>query len=130
MKEIISNELLCLFFPLLRSYIFCPDSFVFKLCLNISVLDTPKDDIWPGVTQLPYYKDASPVLKDVGLGKRILLRGSGFELLEMMLVYNPLKRISAKKILKHKYFNCFDPKKLYPPLPKLNALGQSLITNS
>lgn len=92
-----------------------------------SVLGSPNEDTWPGVTKLPYYKDVLTNQMNAEFGKIILLRGPGFELLQMMLMCNPSQRISAKRILKHKYFNFLDPKKLYPPLPKLNAIYQSCI---
>lgn len=37
----------------------------------------------------------------------------GLDLLDAMLTYNPVNRISAKKILEHKYFDGFD-RKLVP----------------
>lgn len=81
-------------------------------------MGTPEEATWPGVTSLKNYNDKFPDCNDVSLSKKVSLRGFGFELLQLMLIYNPSKRISAKQILKHRYFNGFDPKKRYPPLKK------------
>lgn len=70
--------------------------------------------MWPHVTRLPNFRKI-PGLEEMpsGLEKKILLRGPGFELLKMMLTYNPNTRITAKRILNHHYFK--DLIKLYPP---------------
>lgn len=88
-----------------------------------SVLGTPNEDHWPGVTNLRHFSSFFPNIKETCLHKKCLIRGSGFDLLKMMLVYNPAKRISAKKILMHPYFNGFDPDKRFPPLTDSSTLS-------
>lgn len=82
-------------------------------------MGTPNEDSWPGVTELRYFNDSSQNHSEVCLNKKVLLRGSGFDLLQKMLIHNPNKRISARQILKHSYFNGFNHYKRYRPVAKL-----------
>lgn len=91
-----------------------------RFFIDFSIMGSPDEDTWPGVTELRFYKDSSfQNHLELGLSKKVLIRGSGFDLLQKMLIYNPDKRISAKQMLKHPYFSGFDPYKRYHPLPKL-----------
>ncbi|KAM7305265.1 cyclin-dependent kinase 1 [Ixodes scapularis] len=69
-------------------------------------LGTPTEDTWPGVTKLPDYKSSFPNWSENIL--RSLLKNmddDGIDLLEKMLVYDPVRRISAKDCLDHPYLN-------------------------
>lgn len=84
--------------------------------LNCRILKTPTEDIWPGVTSLPDYKETFPCWTQKQLRDQVkVIDSAGYDLLEQMLTYNPIHRISAKKILEHKYFDGFD-KKLVPTI--------------
>lgn len=56
-----------------------------------------------------------PDTSEYKLDEKVNFRGTALKLLEMMLIYNPAERISAKKILMHKYFDGFDSTARYPP---------------
>lgn len=70
-----------------------------------SVLGTPDETAWPGVTSYPDYKMTFPKwTRERGVDLCHNLDDDGLELLEMMLVYDPACRISAKKAVNHPYF--------------------------
>jgi len=77
-----------------------------------NVQGTPNDTEWPGVVDLPEWKEewtANPQPRhslDVLCPK---LDPSGLALLTEMLMYDPAKRITAKNALKHAYFNDLEP---------------------
>jgi serine/threonine protein kinase len=79
------------------------------LCNIIRTLGTPTEDTWPGVTKLPDYKAQFPFWKPVNLSTLVPgLDPVGIDLLVQMLQYEPSKRISAKRALKHPYFDDLD----------------------
>jgi len=70
-----------------------------------SVLGTPTDAVWPGVSSLPDYKPTFPRWKANPLSNVVKgLDAAGLDLLQQMLHYEPSKRISAKAALNHPYF--------------------------
>ena len=74
-----------------------------------SVLGTPDDEVWPGVTSLPDYKPTFPKWQPVSLQKSVpTLEPAGLDLMENLLVYLPSKRLSAKQALAHEYFADID----------------------
>jgi cyclin-dependent kinase 1 len=79
------------------------------------ILRTPTEDIWPGVTSLPDYKPTFPCWTQNNLEKSAKhLDAVGMDLLQQTLIYDPVHRISAKKVLDHPYFDGFDAKTLIP----------------
>lgn len=79
------------------------------------ILRTPTEDIWPGVTQLSDYKATFPNWISNNLETQVkTLDADGLDLLQAMLVYDPVHRISARAALKHPYFNDVDVFKLPP----------------
>ena len=69
-----------------------------------SVLGTPSEDTWPGVSSLADYKADFPSWSKVSLEKLIPnLDSHGLDLLEKMLIFNPAKRITAKRFIKWQY---------------------------
>jgi len=68
------------------------------------VLGTPDPNTWPGMTELPEYKEDFTLYPKISFKKIIPLDDCGLELLEQMLVYDPAKRISAQDALRHSYF--------------------------
>jgi len=70
-----------------------------------SLLGTPTELEWPGVTSFPDFKSSFPKWqRDHGLPLCTNLDVAGLDLLEMMLVYDPAGRISAKQACAHPYF--------------------------
>lgn len=72
---------------------------------SVRVLGTPDDNAWPGVTSFPDYKTSFP--KWHRDQTRALVNGlddNGLDLLDLMLVYDPAGRISAKQACQHPYF--------------------------
>lgn len=74
------------------------------------MLKTPTDDLWPGVSSLPDYKATFPKWTSFHLSNQVKghLNEDGIDLLKQMLVYDPAKRISAKRIATHPYFKDLD----------------------
>lgn len=73
------------------------------------VLRTPTEDIWPGVTQLSDYKATFPNWMTNNLESQVeTLDIDGLDLLQAMLTYDPVYRISARAALQHPYFNNLD----------------------
>lgn len=101
--------------PFVVVILFTFNLFIWKLFVY-RILKTPTEDIWPGVTSLPDYKETFPCWTQKQLREQVkVINSSGYDLLDLMLTYNPVHRISAKKILEHKYFDGFD-KKLVPTM--------------
>lgn len=85
--------------------LFPGDSEIDELFRIFRVLGTPTEETWPGVSQLPDYKADFPRWPAVPLAKAVpQLDADGLDLLSKMLVYDPGKRISAKRALEHPYF--------------------------
>lgn len=85
--------------------LFPGDSEIDELYKIFQLLGTPTDDVWPGVTALQDWNPSFPhwprlTLYHIAPG----LDDHGMNLLESMLVYNPVRRISAKRALAHPYF--------------------------
>jgi len=69
-------------------------------------LGTPTEEILPGLTKLPNYKNDCPNFTGVGLKTIVTgLDEDGYDLLLKMLVYDPHKRITANTALQHQYFS-------------------------
>lgn len=74
------------------------------------MLGTPTEDIWPGVTSYPDFKSSFPKwVRDHSVPLCANLDETGLDLLEMMLVYDPAGRISAKQACNHPYFEDLEP---------------------
>jgi cyclin-dependent kinase len=66
--------------------------------------------MWPGVTSYPDFKSSFPKWqRDPDAVLASGLNKEGLDLLEMMLVYDPAGRISAKQACNHPYFEGFIP---------------------
>lgn len=90
--------------------LFQGDSEIDQLFRIFRVLCTPTDDLWPGVSQLPDFKATFPAWTTKSLDSQMdgHLDSLGLDLLDKMLVYDPVKRISAKQALQHPYFDDLD----------------------
>ncbi|KAM7305264.1 cyclin-dependent kinase 1 [Ixodes scapularis] len=97
----------CIFVEMINKRpLFHGDSEIDQLFRIFRTLGTPTEDTWPGVTKLPDYKSSFPNWSENIL--RSLLKNmddDGIDLLEKMLVYDPVRRISAKDCLDHPYLN-------------------------
>jgi cyclin-dependent kinase 1 len=79
-----------------------------RVCV-CSTLTTPVEETWPGVSELPDYKPTFPNWKQNTLHQSVKqLDNVGLDLLEKTLIYDPAKRISAKALLVHPYFDDLD----------------------
>ncbi|XP_071430056.1 cyclin-dependent kinase 3 isoform X2 [Pithys albifrons albifrons] len=98
----------CIFAEMVtRKALFPGDSEIDQLFQIFRTLGTPTEVTWPGVTQLPDYKESFPrwprkKMKDIVPN----LDREGRDLLMQLLLYDPSKRISAKAALNHQYFLC------------------------
>lgn len=92
-----------------RKPLFQGDSEIDQLFRMFRILKTPTEEIWPGVTSLPDYKPTFPCWTQNNLNTQLKnLDSAGLDLLQKCLIYDPVHRISAKKILEHKYFDGFE----------------------
>jgi len=92
-----------------RKPLFQGDSEIDQLFRIFRVLRTPNEELWPGVTQMPDFKPTFPNWSTMNLKTSMKkMEPAGLELLELMLIYDPSKRISAKKALLHPYFDDLD----------------------
>lgn len=76
----------------------------------IEILGTPSKDRWPGVSQQPEYNQLQSFkayqnnlevwYHQIGATNQL-----GFELLQGLLCYDPVQRLSAQQALDHPYFN-------------------------
>ncbi|VDN54061.1 unnamed protein product [Dracunculus medinensis] len=72
------------------------------------VLGTPTEQTWPSLSQLPDYKPMSVVYPSVTFNQVVPnLSATGRDLLQQLLVCNPVHRIDAKTALRHDYFKGF-----------------------
>ncbi|KAJ3410941.1 kinase subunit of RNA polymerase II carboxy-terminal domain kinase I [Chytridiales sp. JEL 0842] len=92
---------------------------IWKIC------GTPTEEVWPGVTELPWWAMLRPkqeyprCLKDI---TRRLILGEGFKLLDSLLNLNPIHRPTAIDSLHHPYFTSELPEACKPyELPKVEG---------
>jgi cyclin-dependent kinase len=70
-----------------------------------SILGTPTEADWPGVTSFPDFKPSFPKWQRQDIANTVTsLDDLGLDLLDMLLVYDPAGRISAKQAVTHPYF--------------------------
>jgi len=87
--------------------LFPGDSEIDQLFQIYRILGTPNESIWPGISQLPQYKPIGPRWKKKDLRKELddKLDVDGIDLLAKTLIFAPNKRITAKQMLCHKWFD-------------------------
>ncbi|KAG0696327.1 kinase-like domain-containing protein [Suillus ampliporus] len=92
------------------SPLFPGDSEIDQIFKIFRILGTPNEETWPGVTQLPDYKDTFPRWSKQELKSVVPnLDEQGLDLLAHTLTYDTAKRISAKRALNHPYFAHYTP---------------------
>ncbi|CCJ30230.1 unnamed protein product [Pneumocystis jirovecii] len=110
----------CIFAELMLRTPYLPgNTDVDQLDTIFRALGTPTDEDWPGMRQLPDFVEFKQYPKPAH--HRDLFTAAGEEelhLLEWLLLFDPLKRPSAKQALKSKYFSSY-PRPTHPSqLPK------------
>jgi serine/threonine protein kinase len=86
--------------------LFPGDSEIDELHWIFKVLGTPDERVWPGVTGLPEFKRTFQSWNRRDLSEVIPHADPlALDLIEKMLDYNPVTRISAKAALDHPYFD-------------------------
>ncbi|CAA3025002.1 cell division control protein 2 homolog isoform X1 [Olea europaea var. sylvestris] len=85
--------------------LFPGDTEIKQIRMIFSVMGTPNEDTWPGVTALTglIYKYPKCLPKDLATVVPNL-DAAGLDLLGKMLCLDPIKRITAKSALEHEYF--------------------------
>ncbi|XP_030900722.2 cyclin-dependent kinase 3 isoform X3 [Melopsittacus undulatus] len=103
----------CIFAEMVtRKALFPGDSEIDQLFRIFRTLGTPTEATWPGVTQLPDYKENFPQWARKEMMEIVpSLDRDGRDLLMQLLLYDPSKRISAKTALSHQYFFQRSPQK-------------------
>lgn len=72
-------------------------------------MGTPDEAVWKGVSTLPDYKGTFPKWPKRSIGKQCpTLCPAGVDLLERMLAYEPIDRITSREALSHPYFADLD----------------------
>ncbi|KAI1728151.1 protein kinase domain-containing protein [Ditylenchus destructor] len=105
----------CIFAEMARKKpLFQGDSEIDQIFRIFRILSTPTEEIWPNVSHLPDYKSTFPKWTSNSLHQKMgqFVDTDGMDLLVETLIYNPIERISAKDMLKHRFFNSLDKKTL------------------
>lgn len=90
--------------------LFPGDSEIDQLFKIFRQLGTPTEEVWPGVTALQDWNASFPTWRKAPYSKNVTdnLDPAGLDLLERLLMYNPVSRINAKEALNHAYFEDLD----------------------
>ncbi|KAK9129144.1 hypothetical protein Sjap_009631 [Stephania japonica] len=95
----------CIFAELVTNQALFPgDSEVQQLHHIFRLLGTPNENVWPGVTKLAYWHEYPQWRRQTLSSVVPNLDDTGLDLLSKMLMYEPSKRISAKKAMEHPFF--------------------------
>ncbi|PCH00273.1 Hypothetical protein PENO1_039860 [Penicillium occitanis (nom. inval.)] len=88
-----------------RKPLFPGDSEIDEIFKIFRLLGTPDENTWPGVSSFPDFKPSFPKWRrNMNTPLVSGLEPAGLELLEMLLEYDPARRISAKQACAHPYF--------------------------
>nr|CAB3229345.1 cyclin-dependent kinase 1-like [Phallusia mammillata] len=96
----------CIFSEMIhKKTLFPGDSEIDQLFRIFRTLGTPTENIWPGVTSLPDFKNKFPQWPQQSFQSVFPdLDSCGINLMEKMIVYDPVQRITAKTALQHNFF--------------------------
>lgn len=95
----------CIFIEMMnKKPFFTGDCEIDQLHKIFKIMGTPNETNWPGVSSFPDYKTTFPQWKTQTLSQFVRGDMLSVDLLSSMLVYEPSKRISARKSLEHPYF--------------------------
>ncbi|KAM0752429.1 Pkinase-domain-containing protein [Meredithblackwellia eburnea MCA 4105] len=84
-------------------------------------LGTPSENDWPDHKKLPEYVEFKKMPKQDLRGLFVAAPAEGIDLLNQLLMFDPRKRITAKKALHHPYFHTAPPPTPAALLPKPTA---------
>ncbi|SCV03322.1 LAMI_0H07228g1_1 [Lachancea mirantina] len=88
-----------------RRPIFSGDSEIDQIFKIFRVLGTPNETVWPDIVYLPDFKPKFPKWHPKELQQVVpSLDAVGIDLLQKLLTYDPINRISAKRAVDHAYF--------------------------
>lgn len=106
----------CIFAEMvMRTPLFPGDSEIDQLHKIFQALGTPTEEMWEGVSGLPDYSDRFPNWRSRHIAETVRnLDVHGLDLLAQMLIYDPVKRISAVAALSHPYFHDIDRETFKP----------------
>jgi cyclin-dependent kinase 2 len=77
-----------------------------QLITIFQVMGTPNEQVWPGVSRLPYYNAEFPQWRPSSLAEAVpALERDGVALLAAMLRYDPQQRITALQAMQHSFFD-------------------------
>jgi cyclin-dependent kinase 7 len=83
---------------MLRTPYLAGDSDINQLHITFRALGTPTEDEWPGLKLLPDYCETQKFSKTPLKSLFTAASSDALDLLEKMLKYDPIKRISAKEV--------------------------------
>ena len=102
----------CMFGELfLKKPLFVGDSEIDQLFKIMQVFGTFNEDILPGYKSFPFYNQEFPFWKPKGLrnylveNTQVLFDEQALDLIEKMLVIDPIKRISCREMISHPFFD-------------------------
>ncbi|CCH62625.1 hypothetical protein TBLA_0H03440 [Henningerozyma blattae CBS 6284] len=88
-----------------RKPIFSGDSEIDQIFKIFRILGTPNESIWPDIVYLPDFKPSFPKWHRKDLAQIVpSLDSHGIDLLDKLLAYDPINRISARRAVIHPYF--------------------------
>ncbi|EYE95111.1 cyclin-dependent serine/threonine-protein kinase CDC28 [Aspergillus glaucus CBS 516.65] len=88
-----------------RRPLFPGDSEIDEIFKIFRLLGTPDENIWPGISSFPDYKPTFPKWKRQDMANVVPgLEDAGLDLIEGLLEYDPVRRLSAKQACLHPYF--------------------------
>jgi len=97
--------------------LFAGDSEIDTIFKVFQKLGTPTEEMWPGLSELPFFKPSFPKWPAKGWDNirntKSQVGLDGIDLLEKLMAYDPKKRLSARKSLEHPYL--VDAEQLKPP---------------
>lgn len=88
-----------------RKPLFSGDSEIDQIFKIFRVLGTPSETVWPDIVYLPDFKPSFPKWSRRDLHEVVpSLDARGLDLLDKLVTYDPIHRISAKRAVQHPYF--------------------------
>ncbi|AAS51978.1 ADR058Cp [Eremothecium gossypii ATCC 10895] len=88
-----------------RKPLFSGDSEIDQIFKIFRLLGTPNESVWPDIVYLPDFKPTFPKWQRRDLAQVVpSLNEHGLDLLDKLVTYDPIHRISAKRAVTHPYF--------------------------
>ena len=95
----------CVLAEMANKYAFLPgDSEIDQLHKIFRAFGTPTETIWPGIEQLPFWRNTFPQWDSMSLSRLVpSLDDDGWDLLQGLMQYYPPKRLSAAIAVQHAF---------------------------